>query len=36
MLCIAYGQEEKFRQRLIVETKRLTLHYWQSYLSIDR
>jgi AcrR family transcriptional regulator len=34
MLCIARGQEEKFRQRLIIETKRLALHYWQSYLSI--
>ncbi len=35
MLCIACGQEEKFRQRLIIETKRLVLHYWQSYLSTD-
>jgi hypothetical protein len=27
MLCIARGQEEKFRQRLIIETKRLVLYY---------
>lgn len=32
LLWLSLGQEELFRQRLVAETKRLTLNYLQSYL----
>jgi len=35
LLWLALGQEKAFRQRLVVETKRLTLHYLQSYFSSE-
>lgn len=31
LLWLALGQEKPFRQRLVAETKRLTLHYLESY-----
>jgi len=33
LLWLALGQDKPFRERLVVETKRLTLHYLQSYFS---
>ncbi|MBI4781707.1 MAG: TetR family transcriptional regulator [Oscillatoriophycideae cyanobacterium NC_groundwater_1537_Pr4_S-0.65um_50_18] len=35
LLWLALGQEKPFRQRLVTETKRLTLHYLQSYFSSE-
>jgi len=35
LLWLALGQEKPFRQRLVAETKRLTLHYLQSYFSSE-
>jgi len=35
LLWLALGQEKAFRQRLVVETKRLTLQYLQSYFSSE-
>lgn len=35
LLWLALGQEKPFRQRLVVETKRLALQYLQSYFSSD-
>jgi AcrR family transcriptional regulator len=35
LLWLALGQEKSFRQRLVAETKRLTLHYLQSYFSSE-
>ncbi|MBF2097231.1 MAG: TetR family transcriptional regulator [Gloeomargaritaceae cyanobacterium C42_A2020_066] len=35
LLWLSLGQEEAFRQRLVIETKRLTLNYLQSYFSSD-
>ncbi|PSR18918.1 TetR family transcriptional regulator [filamentous cyanobacterium CCP3] len=35
LLWLALGQEKPFRQRLMAETKRLTLQYLQSYFSSD-
>jgi AcrR family transcriptional regulator len=35
ILWLSLAQEEKFRQRLVIETKRLTLSYLQSYFPID-
>jgi hypothetical protein len=34
LLWLALGQEKSFRQRLVAETKRLTLHYLQIYFSV--
>jgi AcrR family transcriptional regulator len=34
LLWLALGQEKPFRQRLVVETKRLALQYLQSYFSV--
>lgn len=31
LLWLSLSQEKAFRQRLVTETKRLTLKYWQSY-----
>ncbi|WP_192893923.1 TetR/AcrR family transcriptional regulator [Synechococcus elongatus] len=35
LLWLALGQEQSFRQRLVIETKRLALQYLQSYFSSD-
>jgi AcrR family transcriptional regulator len=35
ILWLSLAQEEKFRQRLVLETKRLAISYLQSYLPID-
>jgi HD superfamily phosphodiesterase len=35
LLWLALGQEKPFRQRLVVETKRLALQYLQSYFSSE-
>jgi len=35
LLWLSLSQEETFRQRLVTETKRLTLKYLQSYFPSD-
>jgi AcrR family transcriptional regulator len=35
LLWLALGQEKPFRQRLVVETKRLALQYLKSYFSLE-
>nr|WP_199290587.1 hypothetical protein [Synechococcus elongatus] len=35
LLWLALGQEQSFRQHLVIETKRLALQYLQSYFSSD-
>ncbi|MBD1871295.1 TetR family transcriptional regulator [Cyanobacteria bacterium FACHB-471] len=35
LLWLSLSQEKVFRQRLVIETKRLTLSYLQSYVQID-
>jgi hypothetical protein len=35
LLWLALSQEQAFRQRLVTETKRLTLKYLQSYFPSD-